>query len=404
MWVNFKIKRVMIGKTDNKETKMAIEIDTVCEAIANYAPQIDVSGEFPYKSIDVLRRYDLLKATIPIEFGGLGLSAKSISYLIERLAEICASTAMVYVMHLTALNSLIFYSNPHQKEKFLKKVVSDGVLLTEAISEPTSGSQWWSIHSQSITTLSGFEIIAEKSFVTSAGHAGMYVLSTMAPDSNDSRNMAVFLVNGDIEGISAGTWNGLGLRGNSSAKMSFRCHVESDALLYGGEDNDGFKKYNEVNQPIYHLGIASVYLGISKAAFKTTVNRINKRSYISNTSKFGTSLNEYPIAHRHVGEIKMKIFLLEGFIRNFCKKVGVSNFDDISSEMTALKVAATETAFDVCHQALMACGGSAYVKGLLSIERNLRDASAGALMGPNNDFCKEFIGKMELGLLKYNEL
>ncbi|MGI8664473.1 MAG: hypothetical protein ACR2N4_00320 [Jatrophihabitans sp.] len=53
---------------------------------------------------------------------------------------------------------------------------------------------------------------------------------------------------------------------------------------------------------------------------------------------------------------------------------------------------------------MMVSGGIAYSRGPLAIERHLRDALAASLMGPNDDFCKELIGRLEIDEASYHDL
>ena len=62
---------------------------------------------------------------------------------------------------------------------------------------------------------------ASKSFVTSAGHADGYVVSTLAAGATTPIESTIYLVLSGDAGVSvAGAWRGLGMRGNASAPMS----------------------------------------------------------------------------------------------------------------------------------------------------------------------------------------
>ena len=61
------------------------------------------------------------------------------------------------------------------------------------------------------------------------------------------------------------------------------------------------------------------------------------------------------------------------------------------------KAAATEAALQVTDLAMRVCGGTAF-SGLLSVERNFRDARAGSVMAPTTDVLHDFVGKAVLGM------
>ncbi|HIV57761.1 MAG TPA: acyl-CoA/acyl-ACP dehydrogenase [Candidatus Stackebrandtia faecavium] len=375
------------------------------DTIAPNANVVDREGRFPRESIDALANAGFLTLTIARAEGGMGASAAEFGTVVRRIAEVCASTAMVFVMHVTALNSIIALRPSAQRERFIRQVVHDRMLVTEAISEPGSGSQWWSVTSTAEETDEGYRIRAEKSFSTSAGHADLYIVSTQTPGSESDRDHAIFAVRADQGEIATGTWRGLGLAGNSSAWITFDSHVEKEALLYSGGDGEGLRHYNEVNQPIYHLGVSAAYLGIAAAALGACIERVRSRQYQGDLSGYGTNLKDYPIARRHIGEMSIQLEAAQSTVRNFAARIDAGEgLDDMAIQMTAVKVYCAEMAVKVAQQSMMACGGSAYAKDVLPVERHLRDAYAGSLMGPNDDFCKELIGKIAIEGTSYHDL
>ncbi|WP_282689604.1 MULTISPECIES: acyl-CoA dehydrogenase family protein [unclassified Streptomyces] len=378
----------------------------IVETVRPQAADVDREGRFPADGLEALGQAGFFGATVPTKMGGWGLSAAEISEIVRRLGTECASTAMVYVMHLTALSSVVLFGSEKQKEMYLKPVLEGTALVTEAISEAGSGSQWWSVASRSERNESGeFRIDAEKSFATSAGHANLYIVSTRSPGSDDDRNHALFVVPANTPGITFGQWNGLGLAGNSSTWINFHCDLPAEAILFAGDDKSGLTKYNEVNQPIFHLGVASVYLGIAQAAYGACVERIQSRRYADDVTTFGRNLSQYPVARRHVGTMAIKIAAGESLVARLATEIDADRgFEQLSVLMTATKVALAETCSEVAREALLASGGSAYARGFLSIERHLRDSLAASLMGPNDDFCKELIGRLELEGTSYHDL
>jgi alkylation response protein AidB-like acyl-CoA dehydrogenase len=64
-------------------------------------------------------------------------------------------------------------------------------------------------------------ISATKSWVTSAGHAQSYIVSSLSLEGEISGQPNLYLVPAGAPGLSvAGPWDGLGLRANASAPMT----------------------------------------------------------------------------------------------------------------------------------------------------------------------------------------
>ncbi len=375
------------------------------DVIAPEAPSVDAERRFPTRGLRALGDAGFYALTVPSGLGGQGASAKVFSAVVSEIGRACASTAMVYVMHLTALNSIVQFADAHQRDRYLQPVVEGRWLVAEAISEPGSGSQWWSLSSTAESTGSGYHLRARKSFATAAGFADLYVVSTRAPGATSDRDHALFLVPADCDGIRAGQWQGMGLVGNMSAGMDFDTVVDADAMLFGGDDDSGLRLYNEANQPLYHLGVASVYAAIAEAALESTVGRVQRRVYSHNATAFGKKLSDYPVAQRHIGEMYARTISMRAVVDTLATQIDAgTSFEDLAVFMTSTKVITAEGAADVTRQAMMASGGAAYSRGVLPIERYMRDAAAASLMGPNDDFCKELVGRMLVTGSSYHEL
>ena len=69
------------------------------EVLAVHAAEVDASGRFPTESIDALAAAGLTGPFAPGQLGGGGQGPRAFAAVVEELARGCASTAMIYVMH-----------------------------------------------------------------------------------------------------------------------------------------------------------------------------------------------------------------------------------------------------------------------------------------------------------------
>ena len=77
------------------------------------------------------------------------------------------------------------------------------------------------------------------------------------------------------------------------------------------------------------------------------------------------------------------------------KDVSVLPRADLLPWMWQVKFQAAKNVHQVSDKMLHACGGTAY-KASLGMERLLRDAKAGWVMGPTNEVLRQFVGKFAL--------
>src|SRR5262249_9074959 len=134
-------------------------------------------------------------------------------------------------------------------------------LTTLAFSEPGSRSHFWAPVSRAVNVDGTVELTARKSWVTSAGCADSYVVSTLSPEPAAPVDSTLYLVPARTPGLAVvGEWDGLGLRANASAPMSLdRCRVPLSFRLT--PEGAGFRAMLDTVLPWFNVGSAAVALG-----------------------------------------------------------------------------------------------------------------------------------------------
>ena len=104
------------------------------------------------------------------DVGGLGATPDQYATVVAAVAEDCGSTAMVYLMHLSAANVLAA-ATPTGHPDVLGELASGNKLGTLALSEKGSRSHFWAPVSSLEVADGGRRLVAEKSWVTAANRA-----------------------------------------------------------------------------------------------------------------------------------------------------------------------------------------------------------------------------------------
>jgi len=149
------------------------------EVLAPTADQVDQLRQFPRKNIAELGKGQVLGLMVPVEFGGAASGLSEMAAVLETLAQGCASTAMVVLMHYCATAVLAAKASPQIRRSLLSAIARGEHLSTLAFSEPGSGGHFYSPVSRATQRNDGAELSACKSFVTSAGEADSYIVSTL---------------------------------------------------------------------------------------------------------------------------------------------------------------------------------------------------------------------------------
>ena len=98
-----------------------------------FAP--DRRGRWPGESIEVLGESGLLGLTVPVAMGGAGEGPRTFAAVTHLLAEQCASTAMIYLMHVCATQVFIHSKTFAARDSVLRAIASGRHLSTLAFSE-----------------------------------------------------------------------------------------------------------------------------------------------------------------------------------------------------------------------------------------------------------------------------
>lgn len=136
----------------------------------------------------------------------------------------------------------------------------------------------------------------EKSWVTSAGYADVYVISTQSANAESPSDSDLYAVLGTDSGIKiAAPWVALGLRGNASSPVNVDTTVSQGARV--GEVGSGFGTMMQVVLPWFNLGNASVTTGLARAALDAAVQHVSG----ARLEHIGSSLADLPTIRHRIG-------------------------------------------------------------------------------------------------------
>lgn len=379
--------------THEKAVEQARKVAT--EVLAPHAAENDKRARFSTDAVRALGDAGLLGAFAPTASGGGGLGPRTFAEVQPILAEADASVAMVYMMHVCATQCLAAAAaDSKAAAAALREIAKGKHLSTLAFSERGSRSHFWAPVSRAEKVGDKTRLTAMKSWVTSAGEADSYVVSSQIPDAKAPTETSLYYVAKGAAGLKVGpSFDGLGLRANASSPMTLEgCEVDRDALLTA--DGAGFKTMLEIVLPWFNLGSASVSLGLCRAVVGATVSHLKTATFEHlNDVKLGEALPNLranlAFMQIETDGLAARITDLVGHLEKPC--------DLTMLRVLEVKAAAGETAIRVTQDAMRTCGGAAFSKHT-GIERSFRDAQAGAVMAPTVEVLREFIGKALLGI------
>jgi alkylation response protein AidB-like acyl-CoA dehydrogenase len=310
---------------------------------------------------------------------------------------------MCYVMHMAAVNTIMLRPTPELIEKYIRPL-NTGKIGTLSYSDPETGSHfWYPVSSGAEETEDGFKVRKKASWTTSGGFADFYVVQTTSPNFTGYDDLSVFVIDGEHVQAQPSLWDALGLRGNQSGPIEVD-NVEIPADQVVGPLGDGAASNDEAVDPWFLIGSSSVWSGIAMGAIDIAKRHTTRKRHVD----VGLRVADYPTIQDYVGECLMdtnscRMFTLS--VAQAFDKVTDDNKRVLALGETArtdflhwawqIKFEAAKNAAHVVDKMLHACGGSAYKRDM-EMERYLRDAKAGWVMGPTNEVLRQFVGKAVL--------
>jgi alkylation response protein AidB-like acyl-CoA dehydrogenase len=355
------------------------------------AAEVDAGARFPKETIEGLATAGLLGLTVSRELGGKGEGPRTFAAAVEEIAQACSSSAMVYVMHVSAVQAIAASATLADRDDLLREVAKGKHLTTLALSERGSRSQFWAPVSKLEPNGRGWITSATKSWVTSAGHADSMVASAQKAGAESPLESTLYLARKGSGVKVAGRFDGLGLRGNDSAPVAIdKLSVKPTDLIT--EPGAGPQIILEVILPWFALGTAAMANGICRAAVDATAQHLTTTSF----EHSGQALRDLPVLRARLARMSARTEQSRALLGYTLGEV------EQPSPATPLyvlqaRLAAIEAAVDVTDLAMKACGGAAFSKHL-PLERLFRDARAGWVMAPTVDHLEDFVGKALTGL------
>jgi alkylation response protein AidB-like acyl-CoA dehydrogenase len=180
-------------------------------------------------------------------------------------------------MHLCGLSC--YNAAPAKSAPQLAAAATGKHLTTLAFSEQGSRSHFWAPVSQEVRENGHLQVSARKSWVTSAGHADGYIVSTRTANAQSQVESTLYLVLRDDPGLAvSGPWEALGLRGNASAPMTLQgVRLTPERAL--SEPGKGMEVMLGVVLPWFQLGSAAISVGLSEAAIEATRGHLTTQRF-----------------------------------------------------------------------------------------------------------------------------
>ena len=364
------------AETDEQQMIRELVRDFAESVLAPTVEHRDENQIAPSAEWEQSLEYGLQGVTIPEQYGGSPVDDVSESIIVEELARVDPSFAVMYCVHVgLCAKTIALHGNESQKEQYLMRLAA-GEVGAYSLSEAGAGTDAAAMICKAKLSEDGkhFLLNGEKMWVTNGVQAKILVLFAKDVDHPDygvkkHGGSTAFIVDSSFEGFSVGKKeNKLGIRSSDTCTLILNnCKVPVENVLKGV--GKGFPiAMNALDNS--RIGIAAQALGIAQGAFEAALKYAHERE------AFGQVIARHQMITAYLADMATRIDAARLLVYK-ASWVKQQHYEHDgprhTKEASMAKLYAGDTAMWVSERAIQVLGGYGYTKEF-PVERFFRDA------------------------------
>ena len=332
--------------------------------IAPHVMEWDEAQTFPLDAVKKAGQLGLLGAIFPEDLGGSGLGYIDYAIIIEELARVDPSFALIVAAHNSLCTNHIFLAGDEaQKRKYIPKLASGEWIGCWSLTEPEAGSDAGGTRSRAVLNRNEWVLNGGKTFTTNAQYAQVCVAMAVTDRAAASHGISAFILETGTAGFRVGKKeNKLGMRASATGEVLFEdCRLPQSQML--GKPGEGFVDSLRVLDG-GRISIAALSVGLAQGAYEAALR------YSKQRKQFGRSISEFQAIQHKLADMATSIEAarLLTFQAGWLKDQGRR----VTRESSMAKLFASEAAVRVADEALQIHGGYGFIKDY-PVEKFYRD-------------------------------
>lgn len=349
----------------NEQQQLRRAVREFAEAeIQPHVREWDEHSTFPAEVVRKCGEMGLMGSIFPEELGGAGYGYIEYALVIEELARVDPSVALIVAAHTSLCsNHLYLAGTPEQKQKYLPKLASGEWLGSWSLTEPEAGSDAGGTKTTAIRGGDDWILNGSKTFTTNAHYAQLCVVMAVTDKTQDHHGISAFLVESGTPGFRPGKKEDkLGMRASDTGEVILTdCRVSASALL--GTAGEGFVDALRVLDG-GRISIAALSLGIAQGAFDAALK------YSKQRKQFGRLISDFQAIQFKLADMATEIAAARLLVQRaaWLKDQG----RPVNQESAMAKLYASEIAVKAANEAVQIHGGYGFTKDY-PVEKFYRD-------------------------------
>jgi butyryl-CoA dehydrogenase/short/branched chain acyl-CoA dehydrogenase len=359
------------------------------ERVRPLVSKMDKEAQIPRDLIDECFELGIMGVEIPDTYGGAGATFFMSILVVEELARVDASVAVLVDVQNTLVNNAILrWGSEDVKARYFPKLAAKWV-GAYALSEAGSGSDAFALACRAVDKGDHFELTGRKLWITNAAEADLFIVLATVDPAKGYKGITAFLVERTTPGFSVGKKEDkLGIRASSTCELILEgCKVPRENVL--GEVGKGYKIAIEtLNEG--RIGIGAQMVGVAQGSFEHGVR------YAQERRQFGQAIAEFQGIQFLLADLATSIEASRLLTYNAARRRDVNS--PFIKEAAMAKLFASRAAEEVTSKVIEIYGGYGFTREY-PVEKYFRDQKVGQIYEGTTNMqllviAKQILGKM----------
>jgi short-chain 2-methylacyl-CoA dehydrogenase len=351
--------------------------------------QMDKDAQIPRTIVNKCFDLGIMGVEIPEQYGGAGATFFMSTLVVEELARVDASVAvLVDVQNTLVNNALLRWGTEEQRARYFPKLATKWV-GAYALSEAGSGSDAFALACRATDKGDHYELTGRKLWITNAAEAELFIVMATLDPARGYKGITSFLVERSSPGFTIGKKEDkLGIRASSTCELILEgVKVPKENVL--GEVGKGYKIAIEtLNEG--RIGIGAQMVGVAQGSFEHGLQ------YAQERQQFGKPIAEFQAVQFLLSELATQIEASRLLTYNAARlrDTGAT----FIKEAAMAKLFASRTAEQVTSKVIEIYGGNGFTREY-PVEKYFRDQKVGQIYEGTTHMQLAVIAKQLLGRL-----
>jgi alkylation response protein AidB-like acyl-CoA dehydrogenase len=350
----------------------------------------DKRGEFNREGWLKCAKFGIHGLPVPTDYGGMGADPLTTVGVLENLGYACRDNGLVFSINAhmwTVEVPLLDFGSEPQKRKYLPDLCNGTLIGGNAMTEPGSGSDAYSLRTTAERRGDRYVLNGSKTFVSNGNVADLIVVYATLDRSAGPNGICGFLVEKEYSGFQVGRpFEKMGLRTSPMAELFFDdCEVPAESRL--GREGGGQSLFTH-SMNWERACILSNAVGAMQRLLDVSIR------YARDRKQFGQSIGKFQLVSSKIVDMKMRVDQAQAALyRTAWLQTRGRN---VYLEAALAKLTISENWVRCAEDAIQIHGGYGYMVES-EVERELRDALGSRLYSGTSEIQRVLIASL-LGL------